>query len=108
MGPVLRAWSRSAIKSSTSSIPTETRTKSSVIPLALRTSAGTTECDMKLGNDMSDFTVPATKGKKSDTMSYYTHAQKVWLAIELLGCVNRKTTSGTPIPLSCYVKETKK
>ncbi|GJU61974.1 hypothetical protein Tco_1243809 [Tanacetum coccineum] len=93
MGPVLSAWSRSAIKSSTSSIPTEIRTKSSVIPLALRTSAGMTECDMKLGNVMSDFTVPVAKGKTIDTMSYGTHAQKVWLAIELLECVNRKATS---------------
>ncbi|KAL8172191.1 hypothetical protein V2J09_023995 [Rumex salicifolius] len=39
-GPVLSALSRSEIKSFTSSIPTEMRTRSSVRPLASRTSAG--------------------------------------------------------------------
>lgn len=57
-GPVLSALSKSAIKSFTSSIPTEIRMRSSVKPLASRTAAGMLACDIKQGILMRDFTLP--------------------------------------------------
>lgn len=60
-GPVPSALSKSAIKSLTSSIPTEIRTRSSVKPLASRTSAGMLAWDIKQGMLMRDFTLPAHK-----------------------------------------------
>ena len=56
--------SRSDIKSSTSSIPADIRTRSSVKPLASRTSAGMLACDMKHGMLISDLTLPVVKEKK--------------------------------------------
>jgi hypothetical protein len=58
-GPDLRAQSRSAMRSSTSSMPTDIRTRSAVKPRASRTEAGMDACDMKHGKLMSDLTLPA-------------------------------------------------
>ena len=52
------AWSRSAIRSSTSSIPTEMRTRPSVIPILLRCSAGTEAWVMLAGCEISVSTPP--------------------------------------------------
>ena len=60
-GPVLSALSKSAIRSFTSSIPTEMRTRSSVRPRASRTSAGMLAWDMKHGMLIRDFTLPVDK-----------------------------------------------
>lgn len=57
-GPVLRALSKSEIRSSTCSIPTDIRMRSSVKPLASRTAAGMLAWDMKQGMLMRDFTLP--------------------------------------------------
>ena len=57
-GPVLSARSRSAMRSSTSSMPTDIRTRSSVRPRSLRTAAGIAAWDMKHGRLMRDFTLP--------------------------------------------------
>src|SRR4030095_16395009 len=43
------AWSRSSFKSSTSSMPTEIRTRSSVMPICCRLSAGTDACGIVAG-----------------------------------------------------------
>lgn len=58
-GPVLIALSKSAIRSSASSMPTEIRIRSSVKPLDSRTAAGMAAWDMKQGKLMSDFTLPS-------------------------------------------------
>lgn len=57
-GPVLSAWSKSEMRSFTSSIPTEMRTRSSVRPLASRTVAGILAWDIKLGMLIRDLTLP--------------------------------------------------
>lgn len=64
MGPVLKAISRSEIKSSASSMPADIRTRSSVKPLASRTSAGMLACDMKHGMLISDLTLPTKEKRK--------------------------------------------
>ena len=58
-GPVLSAWSRSLMRSSTSSMPTDIRMRSSVRPRSSRTAAGIAAWDMKHGRLMRDFTLPA-------------------------------------------------
>jgi len=76
-GPVLSARSRSAMRSSTSSIPTEIRTRSSVRPRSSRTEAGIAAWDMKHGRLMRDFTLPECKKGNGNSRSRVQLGQMV-------------------------------
>jgi len=53
------------MRSFTSSIPTDMRTRSSVKPLASRTAEGMLACDIKHGMLIRDLTLPANNKNKS-------------------------------------------